>query len=792
MTRIWENSLADPNTRQGKRTPVTLKIKFKSETLEQFIERYAVDVSQGGIFIRTKEPLAVGTQMRFEFQLRDTSPLIAGEGTVVWTRENDPSRPAIAPGMGVRFDRLAEGSQQVLERILSEKAKQAPSRPLTETAKPPMFTDTPTRVAPMPVQEALLGAEKSGPNRKRPDSFSDQGTPLPRPMPFHSDADDFDEQAFEEATKVRALDELIAQTADAGKASPADDLSLRRPGARADATVPDRADTATALDVKPVGSQQVDRDSAPILPSPPEPSRPQPRLLDTTPSPRAESPAPAAIAKENSPALAPSIDNQKTRLGVEPAKLPVRPSGPQPVAKDAVTKPTGMRAVAAEPSAKHPVAAKSGSNAPMVILLLLLVAAAGAAVWFFVLRPKNEQIATNQPDPGSGAVTNPGSGDVAITNPGSGGSGAVEMVGSGSGSAGSASAMTGSGSAAVTPGAETVETVIAASAEKATVEILGTNQTGPAPLKAQLEKGKPYKARVQAPGFAMLELDVKGGDTKATAKLVAKPRMIAITSEPPGAVIFIDNASTGKTTPFTVELTKAQVGRKSVRVGIRKSNYKSIERVIDAAKYTEDVSMMIAKLDEALQVQVQINNTNYTRPPTGSGSGSATVTTGSGSSAVPTGTGSGSAIVKPPTGTGSGSAVTPTGTGSGSAIVKPPTGSGSGSAIVKPPTGTGSGSTVTPTGTGTGSATVKPPTGTGTGSGSATVKPPTGTGSGSATIKPPTGTGTGSATTPTTPTTPTLKDGPKPTPTPGTGSGSATTPFKEGPSEPEPDFMKKP
>ena len=46
--------MADTNTRQGKRTPVTLKIKFKSETLEQFIERYAVDVSQGGIFIRTK------------------------------------------------------------------------------------------------------------------------------------------------------------------------------------------------------------------------------------------------------------------------------------------------------------------------------------------------------------------------------------------------------------------------------------------------------------------------------------------------------------------------------------------------------------------------------------------------------------------------------------------------------------------------------------------------------------------------------------------------------------------
>src|SRR6187401_44067 len=180
----WENALVDPNTRQGKRTPVTLKIKFKSETLEQFIERYAVDVSQGGIFIRTKEPLAVGTQMRFEFQLRDASPLIAGEGTVVWTRENDPSRPAIAPGMGVRFDRLAEGSQSVLERILAEKAKQAPLRGNAEPTKPPLFTDQRTRVAPVRIQEQLLGLGLAQKAPRKPidePSYNDQHTPLPKP-----------------------------------------------------------------------------------------------------------------------------------------------------------------------------------------------------------------------------------------------------------------------------------------------------------------------------------------------------------------------------------------------------------------------------------------------------------------------------------------------------------------------------------------------------------------------------------------------------------------------------------
>jgi uncharacterized protein (TIGR02266 family) len=115
------------------RVPVNLRIKFRSETIEQFVERYAVDVSRGGIFIRTREPLAVGTQLKFDFQLQDTSPLMAGEGTVVWIREHDPSRAGVTPGMGVRFDKLTPASQPVLDKILADKGKREPSGPNANT-----------------------------------------------------------------------------------------------------------------------------------------------------------------------------------------------------------------------------------------------------------------------------------------------------------------------------------------------------------------------------------------------------------------------------------------------------------------------------------------------------------------------------------------------------------------------------------------------------------------------------------------------------------------------------------
>lgn len=117
----------DQNPPKEVRSPVNLRIKFRSESLEQFIERYAVDVSRGGIFIRTREPLAVGTQLKLDFQYQNGGPLMAGDGTVVWIRDPDPSRPNIPPGMGVRFDRLSPESQAVLELLLADKVKREKS-----------------------------------------------------------------------------------------------------------------------------------------------------------------------------------------------------------------------------------------------------------------------------------------------------------------------------------------------------------------------------------------------------------------------------------------------------------------------------------------------------------------------------------------------------------------------------------------------------------------------------------------------------------------------------------------
>lgn len=102
-----------------------MRIKLKYPDVETFIQKYAVNISRGGIFIATKQPKPVGTFVRFEFLLSDagTTSIIRGEGQVQWTKEFDPKSPAKAHGMGVKFTRLDADSQGVIDRALRWRAE---------------------------------------------------------------------------------------------------------------------------------------------------------------------------------------------------------------------------------------------------------------------------------------------------------------------------------------------------------------------------------------------------------------------------------------------------------------------------------------------------------------------------------------------------------------------------------------------------------------------------------------------------------------------------------------------
>src|SRR5690349_16330849 len=106
------------DTRKDRRAPVSLKVRFKSATVDEFIEHYCKDVSRGGIFIKSSQPMAIGTLLKFQFQLKDESSLIRGVGRVVWTRSPEDAVADQPAGMGIKFIKMDNESRAMVDRIV--------------------------------------------------------------------------------------------------------------------------------------------------------------------------------------------------------------------------------------------------------------------------------------------------------------------------------------------------------------------------------------------------------------------------------------------------------------------------------------------------------------------------------------------------------------------------------------------------------------------------------------------------------------------------------------------------
>jgi uncharacterized protein (TIGR02266 family) len=98
----------EANRRSGDR--VTINKEF--ESFDAFIQEYVTNISRTGVFIKTQQPLAIGTRVNLRFTvIMSDIETIEGVGEVVRV-ERDP------PGMGVVFRELSSYSKDLLEKLL--------------------------------------------------------------------------------------------------------------------------------------------------------------------------------------------------------------------------------------------------------------------------------------------------------------------------------------------------------------------------------------------------------------------------------------------------------------------------------------------------------------------------------------------------------------------------------------------------------------------------------------------------------------------------------------------------
>ncbi len=107
-----------------RRQHVRVVVNREFDCIEDYIAEYVSDVSQGGVFIRSKNPLPLGTRVELRFSvIVDDIEIVEGEGEVVRV-ETGAER-----GMGVAFTRLSAESKDLLDRIVARHVQAAETHP---------------------------------------------------------------------------------------------------------------------------------------------------------------------------------------------------------------------------------------------------------------------------------------------------------------------------------------------------------------------------------------------------------------------------------------------------------------------------------------------------------------------------------------------------------------------------------------------------------------------------------------------------------------------------------------
>lgn len=100
---------------------VTIEIDVGFTTESNFFVGFAGDLTDGGLFVSTWQPLPVGSRVIVSFTLPDGHKAKA-TGQVMWAREADDTAPDATPGIGVTLEGLTETDMKSVRSFMSKRA----------------------------------------------------------------------------------------------------------------------------------------------------------------------------------------------------------------------------------------------------------------------------------------------------------------------------------------------------------------------------------------------------------------------------------------------------------------------------------------------------------------------------------------------------------------------------------------------------------------------------------------------------------------------------------------------
>lgn len=116
MASNWDDRRTEP------RLDVTVKVDYSAK--EMFNSNYVTNLSKGGVFIKTDEPLPIHSEIHLTFRLPESNVTIKATGKVVWTFDIKRGTGHVVPGMGIRFIDLSPDDRRTIEQYVQNLTSQ--------------------------------------------------------------------------------------------------------------------------------------------------------------------------------------------------------------------------------------------------------------------------------------------------------------------------------------------------------------------------------------------------------------------------------------------------------------------------------------------------------------------------------------------------------------------------------------------------------------------------------------------------------------------------------------------
>lgn len=127
-----DHSSDNGNSNQS-RAEVEIEIQYR--TGQEFLAAYTKNISGGGVFIRTAQPLPLNQKVELRFTLPGLDRRFEIGGLVVWV--NTSSRSSFPAGMGIKFNEIEPADAKTIADFVKDGGREAPRSKKPEKSEKP-------------------------------------------------------------------------------------------------------------------------------------------------------------------------------------------------------------------------------------------------------------------------------------------------------------------------------------------------------------------------------------------------------------------------------------------------------------------------------------------------------------------------------------------------------------------------------------------------------------------------------------------------------------------------------